>query len=178
MSDPFIGEVQIYGFDYAPRDWALCNGALLSISQNQTLYAIIGDMYGGDGRSSMAVPDLRGRIPMQPRQGPGLTPRFLTERLGLPKIPLSGYDIPGHTHDAKCVKIAGTSTSGNQTMMPGLYSISVDDVYRNNPTSESEVNMSEDFLQVAGSGQAHYNMQPYLTLNFCICLLGIFPSRN
>lgn len=177
MAEPYYGEIRMFALgSYAPRNWAHCNGAILEISQNDILFAVIGDMYGGNGRTTMALPNLQGRAPMHPGTGPGLTPRYLTEFLGYPAILLDEYNLPAHTH--QMVGDAGDGTSNDPTncLLGREAEILRDRLYATN-SSTNLYPMSKGVGQTGGD-QAHYNMQPYLTLNFCIALDGAFPSRN
>ena len=167
MSEPFLGQISMFGFNFAPRSWAKCDGQILPINQNQSLYSLLGTTYGGDGRTSFALPDLRGRVPIHfdatHRQG---------QAAGTETVSLSSAQMPAHTHAFNAVDATATGDlgSGNVLAQPGT------DLYRS-PLS-SPVAMGADSIATTGAGQGHENMQPYLTLNFCICVQGLFPSRN
>jgi microcystin-dependent protein len=173
MSDPFVAEIRVFPFNFAPTGWAMCNGQLLPILQNTALFSLLGTRYGGDGRSTFALPDLQGNAPMHAGQGPGLSDYFVGQPGGVETVTLLQSEIPAHSHQASGAVGSGpTSPTGNAwgafpgRTPPPLY---VD----GSPT----VTMG-NALPVAGSSLPHNNMQPYLTLNFCIALQGIFPPRS
>ncbi|PCJ07441.1 MAG: phage tail protein [Rhodobacteraceae bacterium] len=171
MSDtPFIGEIIMFGGNFAPRDWALCDGQLLAITSNSALYSILGTTYGGDGRNTFGLPDLRGRVPMHAGSGPGLTSRPLGQTGGEQTVTLGITQIPPHTH-----KPRATDQQANE-QLPGAHVMGDDGnaipIYSNTPTTEMQDTTS------AGGGQAHDNMQPYQVVNFIIALQGTYPSRS
>lgn len=170
MSDPFVAEIRIFAGNFAPRGWALCNGQLLSISQNTALFSLLGTTYGGDGKTTFALPNLQGSAPMQPGQGPGLSLHDLGETGGVPNVTLLTSEIPIHTHQA--VGSGNDATTGQ----PGNASWGFADtsVYR----VDTNTTMSPSALAIAGSSLPHNNMQPYLGLTFIIALQGIFPPRG
>lgn len=173
MSEPFIAEIRIFAGNFAPRGWAFCNGQLLPIAQNTALFSLIGTTYGGDGRSTTALPNLQGRAPMHPGRGPGLTARRLGERGGVETVTLSEAQMPNHTHtleaspapadqdDAGSTTVLGTSAGAN------IYGP---------PNNLQE--LDNQTLQPTGGSQAHNNMQPFLAINFIIALVGLYPSRG
>ncbi len=171
MSEPFLAEVRIVGFNFAPRGWAFCDGQILPINQNQSLYSLLGTTYGGDGRTSFALPDLRGRTPIHVDNG-------FTEgrKTGEETHTLDTQELPSHTHamDANNNSVNQPSPTGN---LPGQVPSTVDNIY-----SSASDNLNTQFASQAvthvGGGQAHNNMMPYLAVNFCIALRGLFPSRN
>lgn len=180
MADPFVGEIRCFGFNFAPKGWAFCNGALQPISQNTALFSLLGTTYGGDGRSTYALPDLQGRVPIHSGQGPGLTDYLRGESGGVETVSLLVSEMPAHNHP-----FSGTSASANdkrpktgsalaQTTKAGP--ISPGDNYYAVPGTLASLNPST--VLPTGSGLPHNNMQPYLTLNFCIALQGIFPPRQ
>jgi microcystin-dependent protein len=163
MAEPFLSEIRIMSFVFAPKGWALCNGQLLPINQNQALFSLLGTTFGGDGRVNFALPDLRGRTPIHVGSG-----HTLGERGGEQAHTLSIAEIPTHTH-----VLNGTSNTGNALIPTGnLLAKANLPAYR---TPDNLVAMAPSVTNVGGS-QAHLNMQPFLTLNFCIALQGIFPS--
>lgn len=166
MSEPFVGEIQMVGFNFAPRGWAICDGQILPIAQNQSLYSLLGTTYGGDGRTSFALPDLRSRAPLH--KG-GQHP--LGQRGGQEDVALSATELPAHTHSARAQDLAADSSdaSGNMLAEVGV------DIYHT-PTNVAAMHSAT--LQPSGGDQVHDNMQPYQTLNFIIALQGLFPSRN
>ena len=174
MSEPFIAEVRIFAGNFAPRGWALCDGQLLPISQNTALFSLIENIYGGDGRSTTALPDLRGRAPMHPGTGAGLTPRRLGERLGESSVTLSETQMASHSHDymlsGQMADESGTTNPENNA--PGVPRRSRH--YLGAPTNL----VDQTSLNSVGGGQAHNNVQPYLGLNFIIALQGLYPSRS
>lgn len=176
MSEPFIAEIRIVGFNFAPRGWAFCDGQLLPISQNTALFSLIGTTYGGDGRTTMALPDLRGRAPMQPGRGPGLTDRRLGEKVGVETVTLSEAQIPSHAHTARGNTAGGVVVDplNNQS---GLARSAGGQAYQGN-TSASLVDLASQTLSTTGGSQSHDNLQPYLVLNFVIALVGLYPSRS
>jgi microcystin-dependent protein len=184
MSEPFIAEIRIWGLNFAPRGWAFCNGQLLPISQNTALFSLIGTTYGGDGRTTTGLPDLQGRVPMHPGRGPGLTDRRLGERVGTETVTLAEAQIGNHTHTLQGTNATGTSIepAGRfPAIFPGVspgrgQPPVVPNNYKSAPSSW--VGMASEVLQPSGGSQAHTNLQPYLALNFCIALVGLYPSRS
>jgi microcystin-dependent protein len=161
MSDPFIGEIRMFGGNFAPRGWALCDGQLLAISNNQALFSILGTTYGGDGRTTFGLPDLRGRFALHSGTGPGLSSRRLGDDGGAEQVTLSETEMPGHTHGAT---VAGSGQTirtlrffGQETTVP---------------------EQTTGSTGPAGGDQPHDNMPPFQAVNFIIALQGIFPSRN
>ena len=173
MSEPFIAEVRIFAGNFAPRGWAFCNGQLLPIAQNTALFSLIGTTYGGDGRTTTALPDLKGRAPMHPGRGPGLSTRRLGEKGGVEEVTLTEPQIPNHTHTMQASPNPGESADpqGNaiaRTVGGSLYS----------DQAPPDVSLNQAALPPTGGGQPHNNMQPFLTLNYIIALVGLFPSRS
>lgn len=173
MSEPFVAEIRIFAGNFAPRGWAFCNGQLLPISQNTALFSLIGTTYGGDGRSTTALPNLQGRAPMHAGRGPGLTDRRLGQRGGVDAVTLSESQMPQHNHlpvatgdDADSDDPVGAAT-GN-TVGVRLY----------NAATNPLVDFNAAALVSSGGGGAHNNLQPFLTLNFIIALVGLYPSRS
>jgi microcystin-dependent protein len=169
VSDQFLAEIRIFPFNFPPTGWAFCNGQLMPISQNTALFSLLGTYYGGDGKSTFALPDLQGSAPMQPGQGQGLSQRFLGEQSGVESITLLVSEIPVHSHSfSQSVRPVDNLNPGGLALGTG------NDVYAPAPPT---VNLAFQALPPAGGGLPHNNMQPYLTLNFCIALQGIFPQR-
>ena len=177
MAEPFIAEVRIWALNFAPRGWAFCNGSLLPIAQNTALFSLIGTTFGGDGRTTTALPNLQGRAPMHPGNGPGLTSRRLGERGGVEQVTLTEAQMAQHNHvlsgDEGSTEEEG---QGNPAGQRTGETDASDRIYA--PNGSALVNMAGGALPSAGGSQAHNNLQPYLTLNFCIALVGTFPSSN
>ena len=179
MSNPFVAEIRIFPFNFAPKGWAFCNGQLLPLSQNTALFSLLGTTYGGDGKSNFALPNLQGNAPMHPGQGPGLSLHDLGETGGSDTITLLQSEIPSHTHSINCVdgpRVGGQSGQpGNATLVKtggtpaNAYSTGA-------PTPN--LYMNANMVVPAGGDQPHNNMMPYLTLNFCIALQGVYPPRT
>lgn len=165
--DPFLAEIALFPFTFCPRGWAWCNGALLPISQNTALFSLLGTTYGGDGKSTFALPDLNGRVPLQQGQGPGLSQRFLGEAGGSATVTLLEAEIPSHAHAVQASPLDAV-TANPVTATPGTSEVPI---YHSTgePTHA---------LVAAGGGQPHNNLQPYLTLHYAIALQGIFPPRT
>ena len=172
MSEPFLAEVRMVGFNFAPRGWAFCDGQILPINQNQSLYSLLGTTYGGDGRTSFALPDLRGRTPIHEGASNG-TEHQLGQKGGSETHTLSVAEMPSHNHEF--VVVNGPPTSRNPEGR--LLSNSIPTLLLFNNSTPNNHLASTSVLN-AGGGQAHENMQPYLAINFCIALQGLFPSRN
>lgn len=183
--EPFIGQILMFAGNFAPRGWALCDGQLLPISSNQALFSILGTTYGGDGRTTFSLPDLRGRTPIHAGSGPGLTPRRLGSRAGQETVTLNTTEIPSHTHSAKGKVTTGTDSSltdvsqGNYLAHEARGGSDALDIYTSAPPVSF---MADDSVRVSvdstGGGQAHQNMPPYLTINYIIALQGIYPPRS
>lgn len=177
MSEPFIAEIRMFGGNFAPRGWAFCQGQILSIAQNTALFALLGTTYGGNGQTTFALPDLRGRVPIQPGQGPGLSPHTLGEMSGSETVTLTQQQMPLHNH------LMGTSSSdGNDSIpanntVPGVV-IAGNTTANAYTTGGVDSTFAPNAITPAGGSQPHNNMQPYLAINFIIALEGIFPSRN
>lgn len=170
MSEPFIAEIRIFAGNFAPRSWAFCNGQLLPIAQNTALFSLIGTTYGGDGRTTTALPNLQGRAPMHNGRGPGLTSRRLGERGGVETVTLSEAQMPNHDHALRASSEDGDSLNpGSQVIGAGNAMFA--------PSANLGA-MENAALPAAGSGQSHNNLQPLLTLNFIIALQGVYPSRS
>lgn len=177
MSDPFLGEIRIFGGNFAPKEWAFCNGQLMSIAQNSALFSLLGTMYGGDGIQTFALPDLRGRVPLSFGQGPGLSSYSQGVASGTETVTLISTQIPAHTHALNASGVSAEQSSPlNNTLAI------VDDGNRNpyNGYTASAPNgaMAPTSIGMSGGNQPHPNMQPYLCVNFIIALQGIYPSRS
>lgn len=171
--EPFLGMIALFGFDFAPKGWAFCDGRLLSIAQNNALFALIGTTYGGDGVTTFALPDLRGRVPLGFGQGPGLTNRVMGEVAGEEHVTLLSTEMPMHTHLMMAYNDAGNVSSPQGALLAS--SGGTDPEYR---TSGALTAMAPQAIGTSGGNQPHDNMPPYLGMNYCIALQGIFPSRG
>jgi microcystin-dependent protein len=175
MADQFVGEIRMFGGNFAPTGWALCNGQVMPISQNTALFSLLGTQYGGDGRSTFALPNLQGCAPLHQGQGPGLTQRDMGETGGESAVTLLAAQIPAHTH----IPVADAG-SGNQSD-PTNNTWSTEKIGRqgtNIYASTANAVMHPNAFSAAGSSQPHNNMPPYLVVTFIIALTGIFPARN
>lgn len=179
MSDQFVAEIRIFPFNFAPKGWALCNGQLLPISQNTALFSLLGTTYGGDGKSTFALPDMQGNTPMQQGQGPGLSLRDLGELGGEQSVTLLQTEMPSHSHGAMADGPGNTplATPVGNAWSSGLKGSA--SLYTPSGTQNNDVAMNPvTALSIAGGNLPHNNMMPFLTLNFCIALQGIFPPRT
>ena len=174
MGDQFIGEIRMFVGNFAPRDWAFCNGQLMPISQNQALFSLIGTTYGGDGRTTFALPDLRGRFPMHFGNGPGLTPRSLGQKDGQESVTLMQQEMPAHTHTANASSAYAdqASPTGNVWAAEPAGATAL---YHNDAPDTS---MNPQAIGMAGGNQSHDNMSPFLCVNFIIALQGLYPPRS
>jgi microcystin-dependent protein len=173
MSDQFLAEIRIFPFNFPPTGWAFCDGQLMPISQNTALFALLGTTYGGDGKSTFALPDMQGNAPMQPGQGQGLSLRDLGEMSGVESITLLVSEIPVHTHSFQANGAPATLNAPDNGR--SLARASGGNAYKAGVNPDVQMGFTQ--IGVAGGGLPHNNMQPYLTLNFCIALQGIFPQR-
>lgn len=171
--DPFLAEIRIFGFSFPPRGWAFCDGQLLPIAQNTALFSLLGTTYGGDGKSNFALPNLQGQAPMHPGQGPGLSLHDLGESGGSNTVTLLSSETPGHTHNW----MASAQTAQDRTPANEVFARATGgDLYT--ADTSSIVQLAQGAITPSGGGQPHNNMQPYLVLNFCIALQGIYPPRT
>jgi microcystin-dependent protein len=180
MSDPFIGQIAIFGFGFAPRGWALCAGQLLPLAQNTALFSIIGTFYGGDGKSTFALPNLQGRAVVGAGQAPGLSP--VGEAGGAASVALSSAELAGHSHPFTASATPATVQSPNGAQLaepapPGQPGGRIAPFYSPTPGNATTA-LAPSSIGPAGGNQPHNNMQPYLALNFCIALQGVFPNRD
>ena len=178
MSDPFIGEIKMFGGNFAPRGWAFCDGQLLAITQNEALFSLLGTIYGGDGRTTFGLPDLRGRAPMHQTNAFGLTPRPIGTKGGAENVTVTVAQLPSHSHIDKAPQATGnpadtSEPAGNSLAMANIYSSEA-------PNAE----MSSDSIPFGGSPGAtggsleHTNMPPFQVINFIIAIYGVYPSRS
>lgn len=177
MSEPFIAEIKIFGGNFAPRGYAFCDGQLLPIAQNTALFSLVGTTYGGDGRTTFGLPNLQGRIPLHPGQGPGLTRRILGELGGAESVTLTAAEMANHSHTTAATLKA--SSSAATTADPRGKSLAAAPIYKiDSPSVDMNAGSITDSTGTAGDGQSHENMPPYLTLKFIIALVGLYPSRS
>jgi microcystin-dependent protein len=191
MADPFIGQIALFAFNFAPRGWALCEGQLLPLSQNVALFSILGTIYGGDGKSTFALPDLRGSAALAAGQGPGLSEYFPGGSGGAPTVALDGAEMPAHAHGfaASTDQASAQSPDGNLLARATRLLASAEEAQAPGPTqvqanfyspnaNDARTALSSNAIGAAGGNQPHNNMQPYLALNFCIALQGVMPQRG
>jgi microcystin-dependent protein len=173
MSDPFLGNITMFGGNFAPRGWAFCSGQLLPIAQNTALFSLLGTTYGGDGRTTFALPEMRGRLPVHQGSGPGLSPRALGARFGEETVLLTENDLGSHTHSFRVSSSEGTTSSGSNPFVgvsPNMR------FYR--PAASTDTTFNAASVNNTGGNQPHANIMPFLCINFIIALQGIFPSRS
>lgn len=173
MADPFVAEIRIFPFNFAPKGWAWCDGQLLPLSQNTALFSLLGTTYGGNGKSNFALPDLQGRAPMHPGQGPGLSLHDLGETGGSETVTLLESEIPSHSHS-----ILAQGAVGDTNLPAGNAIARTIGATPYQPAGGALVSMASNSLAPAGGDQPHNNLQPYLTFYFCIALQGVFPPRG
>lgn len=175
MSEPFVGEIRMFAGNFAPRGWALCDGQLLAVSQNDALFSLLGTIYGGDGRTTFGLPDLRGRVPIHAGSGagPGLSLRRLGAKAGEENVTVTVNQLTSHSHTMK-----GSTDSADETRpagnVPGS-DLATDFYFEEPPSAES---MASATIAPVGGNQPHTNLQPFLCVNFIIALFGIYPSRT
>jgi len=177
MSNPFVAEIRIFGFNFAPSGWALCDGQLLPLSQNTALFSLLGTTYGGDGKSTFALPNLQGSVPLQQGQGPGLSLYDLGETGGQTSVTLLFSELPAHTHALQCF----TTAVGDKTSPVGAIPAVPPAQRGQNFYADAQGTkpaMNTNLLAPAGGNLPHNNLPPYLTLNFCIALQGVYPPRS
>ncbi|HET7301501.1 MAG TPA: tail fiber protein [Oleiagrimonas sp.] len=176
MSDPFIGEIQLFGFNFPPRNWAFCQGQLLLISQNTALFSLIGTQFGGDGKTTFALPNFQGMAACAQGQGPGMSSRTVGESFGVTDVTLTDAQMPAHSHAANVYNARqtatphGTPAAGDAVVSPALAT-----PFTGNASTDTL--FAEGTVGPVGGSQPHSNVQPLLALNFCIALQGLFPSR-
>ena len=173
MSNPYVGEIRMFGGSFAPAGWAFCNGALMPISENETLFNLIGTTYGGDGQTTFALPDLQGRTPVHQGQGPGITQNYtIGEVAGVEQVTLTTQQIPVHNHAWVASSALGTGSDPTNSLLAQHPTASPYSVAP--PTGA----MNAQMVSIVGGSQPHENMQPYLCITYIISLFGIFPSQN
>jgi microcystin-dependent protein len=171
MSEPFVGEIRMFAGNFAPQGWALCDGQLLAVSQNDALFSLLGTIYGGDGRTTFGLPDLRGRIPIHAGTGPGLSPRTLGAKGGAEGVTITVNQLPSHTHPLTATQ----ETASDREPVGKSPATSTGQVYTEIFDPQT---MSASSIGQVGGSQAHTNVMPFLCVHFIIALFGIFPSRN
>ena len=172
MSEPFVGEIRMFAGNFAPRGWAFCDGQLLAVSQNDALFSLLGTIYGGDGRTTFGLPDMRGRIPIHAGSGPGLSPRRLGAKAGAEKVTLTVNQLPSHTHPVRAVTTTATDNNPQGKLTAESPSISA------YAEVDQSANMATGSITSTGGSRSHTNLMPYLCVNFIIALVGIYPSRH
>ena len=175
MSQPFVGEIRMFGFNFAPTGWAMCNGQLLPIAQNTALFSLLGTNYGGNGQSTFGLPNLPGRAPIHSGQGPGLTDRIIGETGGTPTVTLISGEMPVHNHSQGAYNATGNQSS------PANHAGAMAKALRqsvNLYSSSNTATMNLAALPPVGSSLPHNNLPPFRALNFCIAMQGVYPSRN
>lgn len=173
IMDPLLGEIKLFAGDFAPRGWLFCDGQLLSIASNSALFSILGTFYGGDGRTTFALPDLRGRVAIGPRNSPGLSSYRLGQKGGEEQVTLNLSQIPSHKHDLRATNNLGNSNTPYTNILANTGDF--DSEYS---TSSPNTVMSADAISSTGGGLSHENRQPYLSINYIIAVAGIYPSRS
>jgi microcystin-dependent protein len=177
MAEPYIGEIRIFGFNFAPYQWAFCNGQLMQISQNAALFSIIGTTYGGDGQSTFALPNFQDRAAMHWGNGTGLTPRTIGQQLGTPTVTLTSSTMPAHNHMIQVAQYGNASqATGTPSSTTWLGQSNPGKAYSVGTPLDSQ--FSPKAIGQSGGSAPHQNLQPLLTMNFCIALYGIFPTRG
>lgn len=172
MSEPFVGEIRMFAGNFAPRGWAFCDGQLLAVSQNDALFSLLGTIYGGDGRTTFGLPDLRGRVPLHAGDGPGLSPRRLGAKGGAEKVTLTVNQMPSHDH-----KVSVSSAGGIESNARGEYLANSPNVSMWRAATPDESMNAESISDVGGS-RSHTNVAPFLCVHFIMALVGIYPSRH
>ncbi|MBD8499465.1 phage tail protein [Paenibacillus arenosi] len=180
MAEAYLGEIRIFSGNFAPNGWALCNGQLMPIARYTALFSILGVQYGGDGRSTFALPNLMGQAPMHQGHGPGLTPRTIGEQNGSPTVTLLQTEIPSHTHIPQAINDVGSSNNPEKQIWAQSPKQGRPGREEQNPLYDTVINtpLSPHALQPTGGSLPHNNMQPYLAQTFIICLAGVFPPRG
>jgi microcystin-dependent protein len=171
MSNPYVGEIRMFGGNFAPQGWMFCDGSILAIAQNEVLFQLIGTTYGGDGQTSFALPDLRGRAPLHQGTGPGLSTRVIGEQGGSETVTVTTSQMPQHTHTLKASSGLSTGAAG----AGGVLAASSVNIYGSGPPTTP---MAVQGISAQGGAQPHENMAPYLAISYIISLFGIFPSQS
>jgi microcystin-dependent protein len=172
MSEPFVGEIRMFAGNFAPRGWAFCDGQLLAVSQNDALFSLLGTIYGGDGRTTFGLPEMRGRIPVHAGQGPGLSNRRLGDKSGTEEVTVTVSQLPPHTHSMNASTAAGTENS------PGGEFLGASPNTRIFRPATPDRTLNAASISSVGGSQSHSNLMPFLCIHFIIALVGIYPSRH
>ncbi len=172
MSEPFVGEIRMFAGNFAPRGWAFCDGQLLAVSQNDALFSLLGTIYGGDGRTTFGLPDTRGRLPIHPGTGPGLSPRRLGAKGGAEKVTLMVHQLASHTHDFNANKADATGVAPAGKVVAKGFNVNY------LADAAQDTSMASNMIANTGGSQSHTNLMPALCVHFIIALFGIYPSRN
>jgi microcystin-dependent protein len=176
VSNPFLAEIRIFPFGFAPVGWAQCNGQLMAISQNTALFSLLGTTFGGDGKTTFGLPKMQGNVPLQWGQGPGLTLRDLGEQAGEESVTLLSTEVPQHTHALQAS--AHNADLDNPSPTNALARSAPGMIYKQPAGANAPTPLANGNIYPSGGGQPHNNLMPYLTLNFCIALQGVYPSRS
>ncbi len=172
MSEPFVGEIRMFAGNFPPRGWAFCDGQLLAVSQNDALFSLFGTIYGGDGRTTFGLPDLRGRVPVHAGHGPGLSERRLGSKAGAEQVTLTTNQLPNHTHSSKVSPNYGSRSNPEESVLAK----NIKEVgYSSEPPDDS---MNSSSITNVGGSQSHTNLMPFLCVNFIVSLFGIYPSGS
>ena len=175
MSEPFVGEIRMFAGNFAPRGWAFCDGQLLAVSQNDALFSLLGTIYGGDGRTTFGLPDLRGRVPIHAGSGPGLSPRRLGAKAGTENETITVNQQPSHDHTFNAT---GSVANSVQPVGNAPAATAAIDFYIDAPNAFDPQNMNSAAVTSVGGSRSHTNLQPFLCINFIVALVGIYPSQN
>ncbi|MEM0989037.1 MAG: tail fiber protein [Pseudomonadota bacterium] len=176
MSEPFVGEIRMFGGNFAPRGWAMCDGQLLAVSQNDALFSLLGTIYGGDGRSTFGLPDMRGRLPIHAGTGPGLSPRRLGAKGGSETVTVTPDELPPHTHAFQADGSVGSSASAQGNTVAAV--TAGNPYFQVSAQVPPLTSMASSSVTAVGGSRAHTNLMPFMCVNFIIALVGIYPSRH
>ena len=175
MSEPFVGEIRMFAGNFAPRGWAFCDGQLLAVSQNDALFSLLGTIYGGDGRTTFGLPDLRGRVPIHAGSGPGLSQRRLGAKTGVEKVTLTVNQLASHTHDLQAADVKADTTKPAGMVLARSPGASGVKMYAKETPNKA---LASNSISAVGGSRSFTNMAPFLCVNFIIALFGIYPSRH